>query len=71
MRVADAVRATSVPHRLRVGDKFVDGGVTLEVTRVPEVVNADTVCVYAKRVDGTRSTAYLIPKSVSLELARK
>lgn len=71
MRVADAMRATGVPHRLKVGDKYSDGGVTYVVTRRPETVDADTVCVYAKRINGTRSTAFLIPKTVSLALVRK
>lgn len=74
MRVADAVRATSVPHRLKVGDKFTDVDGNWEVTRTPEFVDDDTVCLYLKPSpahDGARSRAFLYSRNVSVTLIRK
>jgi hypothetical protein len=74
MRVADAVRATSVPHRLKVGDKFTDADGNWEVVRVPEKMDNNTVCLYLLPFparDHQRARAYLYSRNVSLTLIRK
>lgn len=73
MRVADAVRETSVVHRLKIGERFIDSDGEWEVTRSPEV-DGDDVIVYCKPFPARgrkRSTAYKYRKGAQVKMLRK
>lgn len=71
MRVADALRATSVPHRLRVGDKFSDTDGEWEVAREPKVIKGNGVRLWLKRhPGGVRARAYDFDPNKSVSLIR-
>lgn len=74
MRVADAVRVTSVVQRLRVGDKFTEADGDWEVTRETEDINHHAVKVWVKpypSVDGQRSRSYAYDRGHRVTLIRK
>ena len=71
MRVADAVRATSVVQRLKVGEKFTDSDGDWEVVRPTEVMNDDAVKVWVKPFPShknTRARAYVYDHSAQVKM---
>lgn len=71
MRVADAVRATSVVQRLKEGEKFTDAEGNWVVSR-PVEDQGDTVTVYVKPVGKpkARSRGYKYPRSAQVKMLR-
>jgi hypothetical protein len=75
MRVADAVRETSVVHRLKVGEKFTDSDGDWEVVRKPELLHGGThVKVYIRPYpakEGQRARAYVWHRGSQVKMLRK
>ena len=74
MRVADAVRVTSIVRRLKVGEKFTDADGDWIVTRSPEVLNDDAVIVYVlpyPTKEGQRSRGYIYDYNAQVKMLRK
>ena len=71
MRVADAVRKTSVVQRLRVGETFTDhDGSNWEVTRQPAILKDEVVLWIRRFPNGVRSAKYTYPLSAQVDMLR-
>lgn len=73
MRVADAVRQTSIVRRLKVNETFTDtDGLDWIVTRAPKVLNDDAVTIWLRRYpDGVRSREYVYDHDAQVKMLRK
>lgn len=72
MRVADAVRVTSIVRRLKVGETFTDNDGDWEVVGAPEVVNGDAVSIRLRRYpDGKQNRKYMYDYNAQVKMLRK
>lgn len=71
MRVADAVRETSIVARLKVGEKFTDGDGDWIVVRSSEIHDNGVVTVFVRAYpDGKRTVKYDYDRDFQVRMIR-
>lgn len=70
MRVADAVRQTSVVQRLKVGEAFTDTDGDWEVARQPAILDDEVVLWLRRYPNGQRANKYFYKLSAQVRLIR-